>query len=262
MAPENSGLLERLAAAESVAREAGALAMSLITGPASELGVAEKGRLDVCTEADLAVERLIRARLADRFGDAMLGEEYGGAVGDQLWVVDPVDGTYNFVHGLPQWCISIGFLERGVPTLGVIFNPARDELFAACAGRGATLNGRTIRASGTLHLDRPLVEVGWSNRRPIEGYQALIGRLVEHGYEFRRLGSGALGLAQVAAGQTDGYIELHINAWDVAAGLVLVREAGGWTNDFLAGDGLTKGNAILACTPALKIKLSALSGIS
>jgi myo-inositol-1(or 4)-monophosphatase len=225
------------------------------------LAVANKGVLDVCTEADLAVERLLRQRLADRFGDAILGEEYGGTDGDRLWVVDPIDGTYNFVHGLPQWCISIGFVSNGAATFGVIFNPARNELFSACLGQGATLNGGLIRVSGDRHVDRPLIEVGRSNRQPIARYQELIGRLVADGCEFRRLGSAALGMAQVAAGRTDGYIELHANAWDVIAGIVLVREAGGWTNDFLAREGVAHGNPILACTPALQMRLRALSGI-
>jgi myo-inositol-1(or 4)-monophosphatase len=192
-APNDGEIAERLRAAQEAAREAGALATALMAGPAADLAVANKGVLDVCTEADLAVERLLRQRLADRFGDAILGEEYGGTVGDRLWVVDPIDGTYNFIRGLPQWCISIGFVSNGAATLGVIFNPARNELFSACLGQGATLNGGLIRVSGDRHVDRPLIEVGRSNRQPIARYQELIGRLVADGCEFRRLGSAALG---------------------------------------------------------------------
>ncbi len=254
-------LVARLRAAEDAAREAGALATAMMRDPAA-LAVADKGVLDLCTEADRAVERLLRTRLAERFGDAMVGEEYGGAAGERLWIVDPIDGTYNFVHGLPQWAVSIGFLEAGVATLGVIYHPGPDELFAARLGHGATVNGAPIRVSGERHLARPLVELGWSNRKPLEPYQALIGKLIADGCEFRRLGSAAVGMAQVAAGRTDAYIELHINAWDIAAGLVLVREAGGWVSDFWAGDGLSNGNPILACTPVLQARLSAHSGIA
>lgn len=257
-----SALADRFAAAQAVAREAGALALGIVRGPDAALAIAEKGRLDLCTEADRAVERLIRARLADRFGDAMLGEEYGGATGERLWVIDPIDGTFNLVHGFPMWAVSIGFVEAGEPTLGVVYNPVRDDMFAARLGHGATLNGAPLASSGDRNVDRPLVELGWSSRKPIEPYLAMIGRLLADGCEFRRTGSAALGLAQVAAGWTDGYVETHVNSWDVAAGLVLVREAGGWVNDFLAGDGLTQGNAILACTPALRPRLSALTGIA
>lgn len=266
MSLDDAALQERFEAAEAAAREAGALALDIVRGPAAALAIAEKGALDLCTEADRAVERLMRTRLADRFGDPMLGEEYGGALGnapgERLWIVDPIDGTFNLVHGFPHWAISIGFVQDGVPTLGVVYSPVRDELFAGRLGRGATRNGVPLAVSGDRHVARPLVELGWSNSKPIEPYLALIGRLLADGCEFRRTGSAALGLSQVAAGWTDGYIEDHVYSWDVAAGLVLVREAGGWVNDFLAGDGLIAGNPILACTPALRDRLSALSGIA
>ncbi|HUA56871.1 MAG TPA: inositol monophosphatase family protein [Candidatus Sulfotelmatobacter sp.] len=268
---DEDGLDARLDAAIAAAREAGALAAAMRAGPEAALAVTEKGVLDLCTEADRAVERLLRTKLADHFGDAMLGEEYGlggtaGAsgqlTGERLWVVDPIDGTFNFVHGLPQWAVSIGFLDAGVPTLGVVYHVTADELFVARRGAGATVNGAPIQVSGMRHADRPLIELGWSRRRSITPYLELIAKLIGEDCEFRRLGSAALGLAQVAAGRTDAYVEFHINAWDIAAGLVLVREAGGWTSDFLAGDGLTRGNPILACTPGLQARLSALTGIA
>ncbi len=111
-----------------------------------------------------------------------------------------------------------------------------------------------------MSVGAPLIEIGCSNRRPLASYLDLIARTFAAGCEFRRLGSGALGLAAVAAGRTDGYLELHINAWDVLAGMLLVREAGGWTNDFLAGDGLRSGNPIIACTPELRETLQGLMG--
>jgi myo-inositol-1(or 4)-monophosphatase len=238
-----SRLQERFVAAQEIAREAGALAMSLPPrGDGANLLVTEKtGKLDICTEADQAVERLIRQKLADRFGDAMLGEEFGGALGERVWIVDPIDGTFNFAHGLGQWGISIGYVDQGVPSIGIVYAPVTDELFAAQLNHGASLNGHPIRVSSGVEY--PLIEVA------------------EAGCEFRRMGSAALGLAQVAAGRSDAYIELFLKPWDALAGLVLVREAGGWVSDFLAGTGLTDGNPILACAPALRERLSALSGI-
>ena len=270
------GLAARFAAAQALAREAGALAVALRSGPATSFAIESKSDLDFATEADRAVERPIIERLGKRFGDNVLGEEYGsqrsevssgagsgtagpakgGAAlaGDRLWVVDPVDGTFNFMHALPVWCVSLAFMHRGDIEIGIIYNPDSNEMFTARRGRGAFLNGVKLAVSAGRHA-APLIEVGHSNRRPLTQYLDLIGRVFAAGCEFRRLGSGALGLAAVAAGRTDGYLELHINAWDVLAGMLLVREAGGWTNDFLAGDGLRTGNPIIACTPELREKV-------
>jgi myo-inositol-1(or 4)-monophosphatase len=254
-------LEERYRAAEALVREAGALALRLASGSAQDLAVEQKGERDFVTAADHAVEALVRERLTGRFGDGVFGEEGGGERADRLWIVDPIDGTYNYAHGLPQWCISLGFVAAGEIGLGLIYNPAQDELFAARRGRGATLNGAAIAVSGTRNLDHPLIEVGCSNRVAFADYLKLTERLVEGGCEFRRFGSGALGLASVAAGRTDGYCELHINSWDVAAGIVIVREAGGWVNDFLSGDWLHHGNPILVATPELRERLMTLTGV-
>jgi myo-inositol-1(or 4)-monophosphatase len=255
----DADLAVRFTAAEAVAREAGALALALRSGPAAAFGVKSKSALDFATEADRAVERLVIERLGARFGDGVLGEEYGAqqeAV-DRLWVVDPVDGTFNFMHRMPVWCVSLAFLLHGEIEIGIVYNPDSNEMFTARRGRGAFLNGVSLAVSAGPHA-APLIEIGHSNRRPVAQYLDLIGRVFAAGCEFRRFGSGALGLAAVAAGRTDGYLELHINSWDVLAGMLLVREAGGWTNDFLAGDGLAKGNPIVACTPELSERLIAL----
>src|SRR6185295_5874827 len=134
---------------------------------------------------------------------------------------------------------------------GLIYAPADGRSFVARRGQGATLNGHPIQASALRHGAAPVVEVGWSPRRPLAAYVELLARLTAAGMEFRRHGSGALGLADVACGLTDGYLELHINAWDALAGILLVREAGGVTNDFLAGNGLLAGNLLLAATPEI-----------
>lgn len=243
-----------------LAREAGALAADL----RRNLGALEaKQPMDYATAADHAVEALIRQRIGAQFGDPVIGEEAGGQPADLVWVVDPIDGTVNYIHGTPRWCVSIALLVGGQIESGVIHAPDEHRLFAARRGHGAVLNDRPIRVSHVAHGASPVVELGWSPRRPIERYAGLVQHLIANGIEFRRLGSGALGVADAAAGLNDGYIELHINAWDVLAGIVLVREAGGWTNDFLDDDGLVKGNPIIACTPEIAERLrAAVSGTS
>jgi myo-inositol-1(or 4)-monophosphatase len=251
-------LAERRRFAEALAMQAGRLAL----GMRETLAPAEaKSAIDFCTEADRAVERLIRAAIVQQYGDAVLGEEFGGG-GDPggqrgLWVVDPIDGTTEYIHGSPRWCVSLAYMQAGEIQLGLIYEPVGQRLFSAQNGAGATLNGQPIQVSHLAHAAVPVVEVGWSERRPLDSYTDLLHMLVTSRMEFRRRGSGALGLADVACGINDAYIELHINAWDALAGILLVREAGGWTNDFLANEGLARGNPIIAGTPELRDKLSA-----
>jgi myo-inositol-1(or 4)-monophosphatase len=243
----------RLALGCAVAREAGALALAAFRRRSQLPAHTFKGHQDYLTETDGEVERLVRNRIAAAFPtDSFLGEETGGSVGDALWVVDPIDGTANFARGNPHFCVSIAFVQDGRPELGVIYQPVTDELYAARRGGGATLNGRTIKVSGMATMAQAIVEAGWSTRRPLDAYVALVERLFAAGAQVQRAGSGALGLAYVADGRLDAYCELHINAWDALAGLLLVEEAGGAINDFLADDGLRRGNPVLGCTPALK----------
>jgi myo-inositol-1(or 4)-monophosphatase len=247
-------LLARHDFAIELAREAGALA----SGIRRNLGALEvKQRMDYATEADHAVEALIRRRIAERFGDPVIGEEDGGDPADLVWVVDPIDGTVNYIHGSSRWCVSIALVVGGDVASGVINAPDEGRLFSARRSHGALLNGTPIRVSNLRHGASPVLELGWSPRRTIEMYGVLTQRLIGDGIEFRRLGSGALGVADTARGLNDGYVELHINAWDVLAGMILVREAGGWTSDFLADDGLVKGNPIIVCTPEIEARVRA-----
>ena len=177
-----------------------------------------------------------------------------------LWVIDPIDGTANFAHAIPHFCVSIAFMAGSELALGAIAAPMYGELYRARLGRGAFLNDRAMRVTDT-DIKQAVVELGWSSRRPVRAYTSLIERVLATGATFLRAGSGALGLAYVAAGRTHGYCELHINSWDTLAGLLMVREAGGWTNDFLGSDGLTRGNAVLACAPGLKDALVAATGV-
>jgi myo-inositol-1(or 4)-monophosphatase len=224
------------------------------------LEVEAKGPQDHASAADREVEQLIVDLLGKAFpADGFFGEEGGGEARDDLWVIDPIDGTTNFVHGLATYCVSLAYLRGGAVQLAMIYDPPADELFAARRGRGATCNGTPIRVSGCALLSEALIGVGFSYRRPVRPFVEAAERLLDAHCEFRRAGSGALGMAHVAAGRLDGYWEQHINSWDVLAGLLLVQEAGGWTSEFLSGNALLEGNAILACTPGLKEPLIALT---
>jgi myo-inositol-1(or 4)-monophosphatase len=228
-------------------------------------GISMKGRHDVLTEMDAKVERFIRESIAARFpDDAVLGEE-GGASGaadaEHLWIVDPIDGTANYARGIAHYCVSIGVLERGVLLAGSIHDPSHERLYAAERGSGAWMNGERLAVSALDDMQAATVECGWSTRRSTEDYLAMVTRVMGAGCAMRRAGSGALGLVDVAAGRVEAYCELHINSWDCAAGLLLVREAGGFTNDFFAGDGLNSGNALIATNAALGPTLSTVIGI-
>lgn len=258
-----NALDERLAFAARLARRAGELAHGAFGTAATSL----KGRHDVLTEMDPKVERLIRAALAERYpDDAFLGEEEGisGSLdtAGRAWVVDPIDGTANYARGIDRYCVSIACVEDGRPVLGVIYDPCHDRLYAARAGGGAWLGERRLAVSPVDTLDAATIECGWSTRRPAADWLAMVERIMSAGASVRRLGSGAMGLADVAAGRLEGYAELHINSWDCAAGLLLVREAGGRCCDFFAGDGLRQGNPLLAANGALFDELQRVTGIA
>ena len=252
----------RTAFAKDLVREAGQLAVDMRLRPDAR-NVEQKGVRDFATAADKAVEELIVARLTAKFGDAVLGEEFGGALETRtLWIVDPIDGTYNYAHNNPRWCVSLGFVVDGRAEIGFLYAPQSDHFYEARRGQGAFRNGVRLKVSGAEMGHAPLVEVGTSSRKPLSNYLACVQRLMEAGIETRRCGSGALGLAQVATGETDGYFEDHINSWDVAAALVIVSEAGGTVTDFLAGDGIRSGGPILAAAPWIERQLAELSGTS
>jgi len=240
--------------AQGVVREAGQVALERYRRRES-LTIERKGRQDFVSEADKACEEFVIGALLQAFPeDACLGEE-GGAQntgGTATWIIDPIDGTSNFIAGIPIWCVSLGLVIGGKSVLGIIYNPVTDELYTAREGAGAFLNGRRIRVSSARKLDEARMGLGFSYRRPVQEHIRSVAACLEASCEYTRFGSGALGMAFAADGRLDGYYEAHINAWDIAAGLVLVTEAGGWCSDFFGGpDALAKGNAILAATPAL-----------
>ena len=248
----------RFEAAKALAREAGALARRRFVDRGS-FSVAFKGPQDYLTEVDTEVEKLISTRLNALFpGDGFIGEESGtqpSEAGRPVWVVDPIDGTSNFARAIPHFCVSMAAVVGRDIEIGVIYDPMVEELFAARRGAGATLNGVAMRVSDATDLSRSQVEVGWNVRAGVPKYLALLGRVARVGTSPIRSGSGALGLAYVAAGRHDGYVEYHIKAWDCLAGIALIREAGGYVSDFLAGDGLKSGNPLLAAAPGVKDEL-------
>ena len=251
----------RFLAAQNIAREAGVL-MKKRFEDRDSMTFKLKGHQDYITEVDGAVEVLVRARLAALFPeDGIIGEEGGGEAASSVWVIDPIDGTANFARGLPHFCISIAFVHAGEATIGVIHDPVRAELFAARRGKGAWLNFAPMHVSATASMQEARVEVGGNLRKGASEFLVMLERVANTGASIIHGGSGALGVAYVAAGRTDGYCETHMHPWDVLAALVMVREAGGITNDYLRGDGLTMGNAVLATTPVLAAAMRAASGI-
>jgi myo-inositol-1(or 4)-monophosphatase len=255
-------LERRFEVAQAACAKAAELAVSM-QPPAGIGGGTLKGAQDWLTEADGAVERFLSDAMAEAFPeDGFQGEE-GGAhrSGTLRWVVDPIDGTSNFAHGGSRWAVSLGLIEDRTSLLGVLAAPRLGDTFAACQGRGATLNGAPIRAAATTELSRSIVECGWSPRIPSADYIALCSRVLGAGAMIRSGGSGALGLADVAAGRLDAYVERHINLWDVAAVLVILGEAGAVVNDFTAGNGLTQGAPIFAAAPGIAEALLPLAAL-
>ncbi len=255
-------LADRLHTATALVTQAGHLALRMRPPPGAAVATL-KGAQDWLTEADGAVEQFLSdALLAAYPADGFQGEETGKArVGRLRWVVDPIDGTANYARGATRFCVSLGLLDGDAPVLGVIHAPALGETFAARKGAGAMLNGTPIHAAATQELGRAQVEVGWSLRRPNTSFQRVCNAVQDAGAALRMGGSGALGLADVAAGRIDAYAELHINLWDVAAALVILAEAGAWVSPFMRPGVEATGAPILACAPALAADLLAATGI-
>ncbi|MEB3283776.1 MAG: inositol monophosphatase family protein [Candidatus Sericytochromatia bacterium] len=191
-----------------------------------------KGAIDLVTEMDIAAEKIILEAIRANFpGHAILSEEAGAAVpgnSEYRWVVDPLDGTTNYAHGLPLFCVSIGLEHAGTPVLGVIYAPVLDEMYAAELGKGATLNGQPIEVSKTASLERALLVTGFPYDVQIKSSNLKHFSSFIHSVQaVRRLGSAALDLSWVAAGRFDGFWEPRLAPWDLCAGSLLVQEAGG-----------------------------------
>lgn len=244
-----------LTIAVKAARRAG----NVITRGARELDlltVTAKGPKDFVSEVDHAAEQAIVETLHSAYPDhAILAEEGTGRGqnpdAEYLWIIDPLDGTTNFLHGFPQYCVSIALAHKGIVTQGVVYDPVRNDLFTATRGRGAFLNDRRIRVSRRAHLRECLIGTGFPFRDGsyLDTYMQMMKAMIQQAAGLRRPGAAALDLAYVAAGFFDGFFEIGLNAWDVAAGSLLVLEAGGLIGD-LSGEGdYLYGGQVIAATP-------------
>ncbi|HEY7787666.1 MAG TPA: inositol monophosphatase family protein [Casimicrobiaceae bacterium] len=257
----NPDLAARAEFAARLAREAGALALRYFRRELDYTAESKGDPQDWVSIADRSVEALCRARLATAFpDDAMLGEESGGALTERTWIIDPIDGTLNFVHGVCYWCVSIAFVRDGVRQIGAVYDPPHDELFLATAGGGATLDGHPLRVSACTSLDRALIMQGYVYRHDLDAHLRLRRALIQSGAEVKDHGAGALMLAHVAAARFDAYLEPHMHPWDASAGLLLVEEAGGRVLPYPGPQGLRAGGAVLASAPALYERLHAAAG--
>ena len=223
-------------------------------GEVEQLQVSLKGPGNFVSTADLKAERVLRQELSKARPDySFLMEESGASAGkdaEHRWIVDPLDGTTNFLHGLPHFCISIALERAGDIVAGVFYDPIKDELFCGEKGIGSFLNDRRLRVSSRRQLNQALVATGTPYGQRSDGrprYLRQLDSLMDQVGDIRRMGSAALDLAYVAAGRFDGYWEYGLSAWDIAAGLLLVREAGGYVSEPSGeGDPLKSGDTLAA----------------
>lgn len=256
MSDETPATLRRTA--EEGARLAGRVLAERFQG---ERTIEYKGGIDLVTDADRAAEEVVLGFIRQRYpGHALLAEESGASRGSGVrWIVDPLDGTTNYAHRVPHFCVSVGVEGPEGLLAGAIYNPMLDELFSAARGEGATLNGRPLRASGATALSQALMCTGFPydvQQRP-EGPLGLLRRFIVRAQGMRRTGSAALDLAYVAAGRFDGFFEFGLKPWDVAAGALLVQEAGGTMVRVDGAPFQVEQGDVLACAPGLARELIA-----
>ena len=243
---------------ENLARQSGAI---LRAGYDTEHQVGYKGVIDLVTEVDhLSEELLLGAIQRDFPGHHIFSEETGVIQGsdEHVWYIDPLDGTVNYAHHIPIFCVSIAYAFRGTLTLGAVYDPMRDEMFLAERGKGAHLNGRPLRVSSTTELQKSLLVTGfpytaWDT--PQDNFDNFVkfGKLSRG---VRRLGSAAIDLCYVAAGRFDGFWEMALNPWDVAAGGLIVEEAGGRVTSVSGeADYISSPQSVLACTPGIQTRM-------
>ena len=254
-------MIRELEAAMSAAREAGGV---LLEGFGLQHSIRYKGEVDLVTEVDEQAERVIKEILLGAFpAYGMLAEESDGSSGeeDARWIVDPLDGTTNYTHGLPMVAVSVALERAGEVVLGVVHDPMRDETFIAERGGGASLNGERVRVSDTDEPIRALIATGFPYDRALmpEALE-LFGHFAALTRGMRRLGSTALDLCYVASGRLDGYYERGIWAWDLAAGVLILEEAGGKVTDYRGGALDLEGREIVASNGLLHSAMTALTG--
>lgn len=257
----DDALAERYMQAREIAARAGALAL-VYWQTRDQLVIESKASLqDIVSEADRNVERRIREEVEQNFpGDGFLGEEFGETPGSTgfTWVIDPIDGTSPYLHGMPNWCVAICLLREGEPVAAVISAPTHREDFAAVAGGGALLNGAPLRIPADVTIGNTTTGVGTSQYSEPERTAEIARDLTARGGIMFNNGSGALMLAYVAAGRLAGVISEYMNAWDCLGGLLIVREAGGQTAKFRDDGDFSKPDRVLAAAPAAWDALSAI----
>lgn len=235
--------------AVKAARRAGSIINRASMDP-EKIEIHAKQPNDFVTEVDRAAEAAIIEVIREAYPEhAILAEESGdtGAESDTQWIIDPLDGTTNFIHGFPQYAVSIALAERGIVQHGVVYDPGRNELFTASRGRGAFLNDRRIRVSRRTKLNETLIGTGFPFKKMdnMDAYLGMFREIAEKTAGMRRPGAAALDLAYTACGRTDGFFEIGLMPWDMAAGVLLVTEAGGLASDFAGeGDYLKTGNLV------------------
>ena len=227
--------------------------------------ITEKTKNDFVSVADRSAETAVRAELAGRFPDYGFLSEEGVASGDTelRWIVDPLDGTLNYVQGFPHWCVSVALWDASGPLVGCVLDPLRGDCFTAARGQGATWNGQPMRVSQQTGLDGAFLATGFAyqleDRWPM--FNAVLGRVFPRAKGIRRAGSAALDLAHVACGIYDGYFELGLKIWDLAAGALLVQEAGGVITDWEGGqDWAQSGNLVTGTRGVARDLLACLKG--
>jgi myo-inositol-1(or 4)-monophosphatase len=220
-----------------IAHDAGALLMTHFN---RQIKIEYKGEADLVTVADRSSEALIRERIRQHWpAHDIMGEEQGfiDTGSDYRWYVDPLDGTTNFAHGFPVFCVSMGLEHKGKRIAGVVYDPTRDELFAAALGAGATLNQQRIQVSPVARLAESLVATGFpSNKRHKNPNIHFYHQITLRTHGVRRAGSAAIDLCYVACGRLEAFWEFNLNSWDTAAGVLIAQEAGGKVTDFSGGD--------------------------
>lgn len=251
-----ASIAERVTDAARIARRVGRAAAALRRKGVSGLSVANKGLQDFVTIADQQAERSIRAALERRFpSDGFLGEETGGTPSGSFWVVDPIDGTTNYIRGFRHWGVSMAFVANGVVQGGVIYDAAFDAVYSAARDGGAFKDGQPIRVSTTTDPGRALAILGHSRRTSFAAYMKVAKQLYTQGIDYRRMGAGAIGLVRTADGTADLYYEQFLNAWDVLAGALIASEAGADVLLPPLDTVLASGGPVLVATPGLSDQL-------